>query len=314
MDMNTQQARVIDPILTAHAQGYKNAKFAGHLLFPRVPVNTRGGTTLKFGKEAFYLYNARRAPGAQTERITFGYKGEPYELVEDSLEVPIPREHQEEAQKVPGVDLALRGTNLVMHSLRLLLENEQAELAKDASKYSNDQKITLAGADKWSDPSCNPIDDIDFAKEAVRQTAGVDPNVMVIGQPVFTALKNNPSIVDRFKYTSSESITAQMLANLFDLEHLGVGKAISTGDTMTAGADDPFQDVWGNVGIMTYSPQTPQGMEEPSYGYTYTLGGHPMVEVPYYDNRSKSWIVGATYERQPVQTGIAAGYLFQTPA
>jgi len=314
MDMNSQQARVIDPVLTSHAQGYKNQKFVGHLLFPRVAVTTRGGKTLKFDKSAFYLYNARRAPGAKTSRIGFGYEGEPFALVEDSLEVPIPREYQQEAQKVPGINLAMRGTNLVMHSLRLLLENEQAELAKDASKYSNDQKITLAGADMWSDPNSDPINDMDVAKEAVRQSAGVDPNVMVIGSPVFTALKNHPAIVERFKYTSAESITAQMLANLFDLEHLGVGKAISTGSTMSPDKDDPFQDVWGNVGILSYSPQTPQGMEEPSYGYTYTLEGNPMVEVPYYDNPTKSWVVGATYERQPVQTGIAAGYLFQNLA
>lgn len=118
MNMNTQQARVVDPVLTNHAQGYKHADHVGHVLFPRVPVKTRGGKVLKFGKEGFYLYNARRAPGANTGRINFGYEGEPYALEQDSLEVPIPREHQEDAQQAVGIDLSLRGTSLVKRTLR----------------------------------------------------------------------------------------------------------------------------------------------------------------------------------------------------
>lgn len=82
-----------------------------------------------------------------------------------------------------------------------------------------------------------------------------------------------------------------------------VGKAIAFDD---AGGSI---DVWGKDVILAYVPSSPSGMEEPSFGYTYTMEGHPMVEVPYWDNSNKSWIYGVGYERAPVLSGIASGFL-----
>ena len=81
MSMNTAQARVVDPVLTNHAQGYKQPKFVGHLLFPSVEVLTRGGKVIEFNKDAFRRHNARRAPGANAAQIDFGYSGKPIHQV-----------------------------------------------------------------------------------------------------------------------------------------------------------------------------------------------------------------------------------------
>lgn len=83
---------------------------------------------------------------------------------------------------------------------------------------------------------------------------------------------------------------------------------------MEALDDDTFSDIWGNAAVLAYVPSEAEAaMPIPSYGYTYTMEGHPMVEQPYWDNGSKSWIYGTTMERAPVLTGMLAGYLIQTP-
>jgi hypothetical protein len=41
------------------------------------------------------------------------------------------------------------------------------------------------------------------------------------------------------------------------------------------------------------------------------MDGNPTVEQPYFDNNSKSWVYGVNYERVPVLSGIASGYLFK---
>lgn len=301
------QVRVVDPILTTHVQGYRNAEMAADALFPRVPVQISGGRVLEFGKESFKLYSTLRAPGTDARRVRFGYEGKPYALDNHALDAVVPREHLRDAAVMPGIDLAARSVNLVQKSNLLTLEKESADLAIDANNYDANHKVTLAGATKWSDAAGLPTKNIDDAREAVRATTGVYPNVVLLSAVAFKAAKNNPSVLDRFKYTSRDSVTPEMLAALWDVERVVVGRAVYASD---AGA---FTDVWGNNAVVAYVPPVTSGMEEPSYGYTYTMEGHPMVEEPYWDNKARSWIYGVTYERKPVLTGILAGYLIIAP-
>ena len=305
--MNPSAVRVINPILTTHVQGYKQPGLVGQSLFPRVPVEVSGGQILEFGKESFKLYNPRRAPGAGTKRISFGYLGKPFSLFNDALEAPVPREYLRDASVVPGIDLGTRAVNLVMRSILLGQEVAQAALALDAAQYDANHKVALLGAAKWSDPASDPIAQMDTYKEAIRSSIGINPNTLTLSAVAFGALKTNVKVREQFKYTTADSITAQMLAKLFELERVEVGGAVAADD---AGA---FTDVWGNNAVLAYVPTNPSGMEEPSYGYTYTMAGHPLVEEPYYDNNAKSWIYGVGHEAAPVLSGITAGYLVQNP-
>ena len=306
MSMTTGEARVVDPILTEFAQGYKNTNRVGHFLFPAVPVKSRGGKVLEFGKEDFQTLNARRAPGSDTHMVEFGYEGKPFQLVQDALNSPIPREIIDEAAGIPDIDLGKRATKKVMNVLTLGLEVEQAELATNSDNYDDDNILDLAENQKWNNPESDPLDMVESAKDRVMQISGVEPNRLVLSKKGFRALKFHPKIVERFKYTTSESITEKMLANLFDLEMIAVSKAsVMNKESKT------LENVWGNSAVLAYVPNEALGQEEPSYGYTYTLEGHPFVESPWWDNNKKSWVYGVTYERIPVLTGISSGFLFE---
>ncbi|GAB0057421.1 hypothetical protein SIID45300_01749 [Candidatus Magnetaquicoccaceae bacterium FCR-1] len=309
MPMNLQQVRVVDPVLANLAQGYVHPEHVGHKLFPAVPVQVSGGQVLEFGRESFKLYNVRRAPGAATKRISFGYLGKAFALTQHSIEVPVPREHQRDASRVPGVDLGQRAVNLGMRSLALNLEHEQAQLATTAGNYDSNHKLALTGTDKWSDGAhSNPGANIEAGREAIRASVGIYPNTLLLSASAFAALKYHPQVIERIKYTGRDSVTPEMIGTLWDIPTVAVGKAVVTDD---AGVNT---DVWGNNAILAYVPAAPSGMEEPSYGYTYTMEGHPLVEQPYYENNAKSWIYPVTYERAPVLSGILSGYLIQTPA
>ncbi len=306
--LNTRTARVIDPVLSGIAQGYRHGQRIGHMLFPAIDVTQRGGQVIEFGRESFFDYKARRAPGADAISIQFGYQGKPYTLEQFSLDVPVPREHMEEAEAVPGIDLGKRAVNTAMDTLTLTLEIDQANLAGNPANYGALNKVALVGSARWNNPASTPISDIEQAKDQVRTTCGVDPNRLAISSKGFKALKRHPSIVERFKYTTADSITEKMLAALFDLEDLVVGKATYV-DSDAAGA--PFKEAWGNFACLAYVPSQDAALEQPSFGYTYTLKGHPFVEPPRWEGTKRSWVYGVTYERKPVLTGIASGFLFQ---
>jgi hypothetical protein len=300
-------ARIVDPILTNVAQGYRNAEFVGGLLFPRVPVFVSGGQIIEFGKEAFRKYNLRRTPGGATKRIQFGYLGKPFALFQDSLEIPVPREHMRDASIVPGIDLGSRATNMGMKVLSKSLEEEQAALATDASKYDSNHKVALTSTAKWSVDTGKPTNDIKDAREAIRSSVGVYPNIALMSAVAFEAAINNANVKDQFKYTTPDSITEEMLAKLWKLDKIVVGKGITMSDA------DVTSDIWGNNVVLAYANLGSINAEEPSYGYTYALEGNPLVEPTYWDNSTKSWVYPVNYERSPVLSGITAGFLIQTP-
>jgi len=308
-NMTNAQARVIDPILSTVAQGYKNGRMVADYLFPVVPVDQRGGKILEFGKEDFELYNTARAPGSNTKRVQFGHLGTPYALESHSLEGKVPFEHLQEANQVPGIDLGRGAVTKTQNIILLTNEYQAASIARNAANYAAANKTALAGTSRWDDYASgvsDPTADIDTAIEAVRNQTGMRPNTVVLSPKAFKAAKRHPKIIDRIKYTGRDSVTAEMLADLWDVERVVVGDAIyNNAGTMT--------DIWGKDVVVAYTETaTADDGGTPSYGYTYRLRGNPMVEMAYQDRNAKSWIYPVTDERAPVIAAATAGYLIQT--
>lgn len=299
----------VDPVLTAIARGYVNGDLVGQYLFPRVPVGLRAGRIIKFGKEHFRLYNTARAPGQNTKRVQFGYGADPYALVDHSLEGQVPIEILAEGQEYPGIDQSTLAVHRVQDIIALGLEKEQADLARNPTKYPDGNKVALAGTDQWSSPESKPVQDFSSARKAIRSKIGLYPNTAILGANVFEALKVHPQIIDRIKYTGRDVPTVELLQSLFEVPNILVGNAIYSSGT--GGADsDAFLDVWGNDVVLAYTKvATMQDMGTPSYGYTYQLNDYPHVEPSYYGENEKTWYYPYTDARQPVIAGADAGFL-----
>ena len=308
--LNLSQVRIIDPVLTNVAQGYKQPDFVGGSLFPQVPVSLRAGKIITFGKEDFMLYNTARAPGENTKRIQFGYSGSNFALVDYSLEGAVPIEvYQEGANGANGwsIDHMAMAIKKVSAIMALRLEKAQADLARTAGNYGSNNKVTLSGTSQWSDytGTSNPVTTVETAKEAIRAATGKRPNTLVMGAAVMAKLRAHPVIVDRLKYTGRDVATADILASLFGVEKVLVGDAIYSNDAGTA-----FTDVWGKDVVLAYTETAALAdMGTPTFGYTYNLNGYPIVEQPYFDRNAKSWFVPVTRAEAPVIAGAGAGYL-----
>jgi hypothetical protein len=308
MTMNARQVRVVDPVLSTVARGFRPQELVGSFLFPRVGVPVSGGTILEFGREEFRQYNLRRAPGGATKRLPMGYGSRPYALVQDAVDVPVPREYSRDAQRSPGLNLGTIATQKGMRTLLLGLEIEQANLARNTASYAASNRVALGAGSRWSDPTVDPMIAFDVGREAIRAAIGVYPNTVCLGARVMTALKRNPLMLDRIKYTQRGVITEEILAEVFEVERVVVGKAISVDQA------DAASDVWGTDAILAYTAIGAVDNAQPSFAYTYEMEGHPLVEQPYYDDTHKSWFYPVAYERAPVVAGNTAGYLIQTAA
>jgi hypothetical protein len=179
-------------------------------------------------------------------------------------------------------------------------------LATNAANYAASNKTTLAGTSRWSDLTTgvsDPVNDIEVAKDAVRQQIGREPDTVTLGASVLVKLRQHPKIIDRIKYTGRDVPTVELLSSLF-------GVRVIVGDAIKATDAGVFSDVWGKHAVLAYTETSPlAAMGTPTYGYTYNLGGYPLVEEPYYERNSKTWYFPVTRAEAPVIAGAGAGYL-----
>ncbi len=304
----TQQSmkanRVVDPVISEAARGYKQPGLVGDALFPRVPVMQYAGKIIEFGKEDFREYDLDRAPGSTVKRVTAGHAGQPYSIVPRAVERPVPRELGVDAQAVPGINLGNRAAVSGMRILQNNMEFKQAALATNPANYGAGNKVTLTAGDRWTQPGTStPNGDIEEGRDAIRASIGMYPNLAIVSAKAMKALRHHPSIIDRIKHTSRDFATADILAQLWGIERVLVGGAVK------AGSGDTFSDAWGDGVVLAYAAVGSVDAEEPSYGYTYFVEGHPLVETPYWEESTKSWIYGVSDDAAPVIAGAEAGYL-----
>ena len=298
-----QDLRVVDPILTTIARGYRNERFIAEALFPSVPMASETGQYYKFGREAFRIYQTERAIRARSNRMPVeGVTLETVKLEEHDIEYPIDYREDAESQ----FDLDARGTRLTTDAILLRQEKKAADLALNASLYAADHKITLAGAAQFSDAGSDPVGVFLTGKQAVAESIGVDPNTLLLGRKTYDALSNNVSLRDRIKYSEREIVTLDLMKALFDVENIVVGRGRYTDEAMGG-----FVDIWGDYALLAWVPQTPaeqRSSEDPSYGYTLRKTGNPVIDT-YSEPGGKVRLVRNTDIFEVVLTGTDAGYL-----
>jgi hypothetical protein len=194
------------------------------------------------------------------------------------------------------------------------LEKEQAELATNVENYNVTNVITLSGSDQFNDPNSDPQAVIEAAKEKIRRSVGAYPNTAVVSALAFSKIKQHPRYIDQVKYTTAESITPEMLRNIWELENIGIGGAVFQSNTATV------SDMWGADIVLAYvnpmadndiSPDIETDEAEPSFGYTYRMKANPMVYKFRFDEDDFSWKANVTFDRRPYIVGRDAGYLIK---
>jgi len=316
MPMTPEQIRLKqNPILTSLLLGMGQGTFVAQALFPRLPQTLSSVMLAKLGNERLRRYNLRRAPGAPTKRIDIKYDGQVYTVNQYSVEVPIPRELIRESDESRRLNVGnyLNISRIAMTTasdvLNLDYELDAAALATNAATYANGHSLALAGGAKWSADTGTPKTDVDGASNMIRKKVGKRPNTLVLSADAFTALKSNKEIRGYLPANQMGAATIDQLKTILEVRDIVVGDAI------WVGADDKSSDVWGNSAILAYVPSISGNggdisLAEPAFGFTNVMEGHPFAESPYYENNSKSWIYGATYERLPNIAYPEAAFLF----
>lgn len=307
-----------NPILTQLLLGMGQGTMAAQRLFPRLPQSLSSVVLAKIGDERFRRYNLRRAPGATTKRVNIKYDGATYEVKQYAVEVPIPRELIREADESRKLnvgnylDISRIAMTTANDILGLDYEIEAATLATTVGSYASGHVQALAGATKWTASTGTPVTDVRAGSEVVRKKIGKRPNTLILSPDAKFALSGNAEVKSYLPKTLVGPASIEQLRTVLEVDNIVVGDSVWIDETNTAA------DVWGNNAILAYVPTIGNAsgdisLAEPAFGFTNVLEGHPFAETPYYENGLKSWVYGATYERQANVAYNTAAFLFQNP-
>ena len=293
--------RIVDPVLTNLARGYRNAQYIGEWLFPIALMDKEAGVVPLFGKEAFEVYDTERAIRAQSNIMTpDDTDGLDVVLREHDLAYPVDYREKNESM----FDAESRASRRVVNVIDLRREVTCAKLAQNPSTFAAGAKVTLAGSSQWSNGGGDPIGVVENGKEVIRSRIGVRPNTLTMGASVYQSLKFHPKLWAALGANERKLITVEHLKALFGIENILIGEALA-GATNTS-------DIWGDNLTLAYVAKPAGGSqadyEEPSFGYTLRRKGMPEIDT-YDGSGGKVRFVRNTDIYKPVVVGSDAGYL-----
>lgn len=317
--MNLSEIRLKqNPILTSLMLGLGQGTMIAEKLFPRLPQALSSVQLAQLGDERLRRYNTRRAPGTATKRVNIKYEGKTYTIDQHSVEVPLPRELLREADESRKLNVGayLDISRIAMVTANDILglgyELDVAELATTAGTYAAGHVLALAGGTKWSASTGTPVTDIRAASDVIRKKIGKRPNKLTLSADAFSAICTNAEVKGYLPNTNLGPATVDQLKTILNVAEIEVGDAVWIDDSNVG------QDVWGNNAILAYVPKiggsgADISLAEPGFGFTNVIEGHPFAETPYYENGTKSWVYGATFERRPNVAYNTAAFLFTNP-
>jgi hypothetical protein len=250
----------------------KAENFIATRVFPVIPVDKQSNIYYTYDKSAWFRDDVQpRADGTESAGTGYGVSTDTYACEVRALHKDIGP--QARANTDAPLNLETESAQLLTQKFML---NYELQWVTDYFATSIWDTDVVGGTNftKWSDyTGSDPIEDVEAGKEVILSTTGFEPNTLVLGYQVFRKLKRHPDIIDLLKYTSSENITAAMLARIFEVDRLFVAKSIKTTDEEgTAESSVTYSFTHGKNALLCYSAPSP-GLLTPTAGYTFQWTG-----------------------------------------
>lgn len=255
----------------------------------------------------------KRAPGQGAPRSGFTLSNTTYDATAWWTAVPL--SEMVMANQDPSIAADRAATMLVTH--RMLIRRERLY----AVGFLNTDSVwgtDVTGATdftRWDDAASDPEKDIATGKRTVLVNTGREPNVLEVSYDVHIALKRHPMIKDRIKHTSSESITAAIIARFFEVDEYRVYRAIY--DTAAEGATQSTSFIMGKHAVLTYQDGSPSIMSptaNAAFVWTGLTGLNDLgVRIDqFYDDDKKEDVVRGEFAFDLKVTGSSLGYRFKS--
>lgn len=276
--------------LSNYAKEFRNNALVGELVSPRVPVDRQSFQYVVWNRDDQRVPAAStyRAPGARPTTVRRSYSVAPYACKSHALEGFVPVESEAYGLGL-GFSTKQALAKQLINQINLDREVLIANTILNTTNFPNG--VTLSGSSMW-DPTAggHPITAVESYKAELRQAGIQDSDmVLILSDPVVTALLTHPDIVDRIKFWNVQvGINIDMLSRAFNVKCVQAS-AIVLSDTNAASF------VWGVNSVLAYAQPAPS-QEDVSCMKTFTwmnapdtVEGYGTLEWPDAHLSTKRW-------------------------
>lgn len=254
-----------------------NANFIASTVFPTVPVNLQSSFYYIFDKGDLLRDEVGRKPRfGKVSPALMGKTDDHYHCEVDQVIVGIDQFDALNYVNVPGVadpkkaKAIVATQKMLIHMDRMWAENYfktgvwTEEYTGVAANPAGKQFL------QFNDANSDPVKIFKQRRRAIHEQTGFMPNVLVMGGAVYDELSEHPDIVERVKYVG-KSVTAEILASLFDVQRIVVPGAIY--NAALPGEADNIKYICGSKdALFAYANPTP-AIDQPSAGYSFVWDG-----------------------------------------
>lgn len=214
-------------------------------------------------------HNIKRAPKSGYAREDFNFEAGTFNCEEFGFEAVIDESEANLYRRFFDAEVVAtkRATNVILRSR----EKRAADLLFNATTFAGK---TNAVTNEWSKPNdATPREDVNAARQLVRQRTGLEANALVISRSVFDNVlmiheflahveKTRAVLLDNFE------VQKQIVAQFFGVEQLIVGNAVY--DAAKKNKDLSAADIWDDeyalVGVVA---KNPEDLSEPCIGRSF---------------------------------------------
>jgi len=306
---------------------YKPHYLIGEQVFPIVPVPAPETKVLKYAKANMFRLETgelARAEGSLTKRGNYNISTQTITPKQISYEMPVTDELLD-ISSMPG-QMPLQPLIDAVQHIVTKIDNYKEKLIADTifgATWADGAAGGVApsgGTGFWAktDATNTMLLDIYNAKQTILNASGVLPNVLVIDHATYIATQNNSVIMDKIKYSQRGVTTAELLAELFQLDEVIVGRAIYTSQKETkAPAPAAFvgTPIWNSAGsgrAFLYHRAAP-GLRTVSAGFQFRLPymGSMRFIRGYRDEQVRSTVYQITENVEIAPVCLDVGYVWK---
>ena len=267
MPQPTQSQVHVDAILTNLSVAYMNEmdSFVANRVFPTVNVQKQSDKYFTYSQADFYRDQAQyRADGTESAGSGYSLSTATYSSQVWALHKDIG--DQVRANSDAPLDPDMDATRFLTHQMMIRQERDWASNFFTTSVWGNDSTPSTL----WDATGSDPIGDIQTGINTVLSDTGYLPNTLVLSYNTYKTLRNHPDFVDRYKYTSADSITPDLIGKVLDLPRVMVMKGVY--NSAVEGASASYAQIGDKDALLCYVAPA-AGLMTVSAGYNFVWTG-----------------------------------------